>query len=77
MPNITLSIDEELLKKARKLAIDKDTSLTGLIRTYLQDLVHKESVLRMAAAKELDELFSISEAVIGEKHWNRDDLHAR
>ncbi len=77
MPNITMSIDAELLKRARKIAIEKDTSLTGLIRSYLQELVEKEEVLKVTATLELESLFASSEAVVGKKTWSRDELHAR
>ena len=77
MPNITMSIDGELLKKARKIAIDREKSLTGLIRKYLEELVEKEEVMKKVAANELESLFSSSEAVIGEKTWTRDELHVR
>jgi len=77
MPNITMSIDAELLKRARKIAIEKDTSLTGLIRSYLQELVEKEEVLKVTATSELESLFASSEAVVGKKTWSRDELHAR
>ncbi len=77
MPNITMSIDAELLKRARKIAIEKDTSLTGLIRSYLQELVQKEEVLKVTATSELESLFASSEAVVGKKTWSRDELHAR
>ena len=77
MPNITMSIDGELLKKARKIAIDREKSLTGLIRKYLEELVEKEEVMKEMAANELESLFSSSEAVIGEKTWTRDELHVR
>ena len=33
--NITLNIDEEIVKKIRKVAIDKDTTLTATVRDYL------------------------------------------
>ena len=77
MPNITMSIDGDLLKKARKIAIEKDTSLTGLIREYLEDLVRKEDLQRERAAADLEGLFARSRAVVGRKTWTRDDLHAR
>jgi hypothetical protein len=77
MPNITMAIDGELLKKARKIAIDRDTSLTGLIRTYLEELVEKEEVLKEVAVNELESLFLSSKAVVGQKTWIRDELHAR
>jgi hypothetical protein len=72
-----MSIDRELLKKARKVAVEKETSLTGLIRKYLLDLVNKEEVLKEAAAAELELLFKNSGAVVGEKTWSRGDLHVR
>ena len=44
--NITLSIDEDIMKKVRKIAIDKNTTLTAMVRDYLatvakSDLAHK------------------------------------
>ncbi len=77
MANITMSIDGVLLKRARKIAIDKDTSLTGLIRDFLVELVEKEEVLKEMAASELESLFTKSQAVVGDKTWTRDELHVR
>ena len=77
MVNITMSIDDELLKTARKIAIEKDTSLTGLIRVYLKELVEEKEALKEIAALELESMFSSSEAVVGKKTWSRDDLHVR
>jgi hypothetical protein len=77
MANITMTIDDELLKEARKIAVEKDTSLAGLIRGYLKELVEKEVVLKEMAALELEPIFANSEAVVGEKTWSRDDLHAQ
>lgn len=39
MANITISIDDDLLKRARKIAIDRDTSFNGLVREYVESLV--------------------------------------
>jgi hypothetical protein len=36
--NITLSIDDDLVQEARKIAVERDTTLTGLVRSYLQQL---------------------------------------
>ena len=77
MSNITMSIDDELLRKARKIAIDRDSSLTGLIRLFLEDLVKKEEVKKEIAVMELKSLFNSSRAVVGEKPWSREDLHER
>ena len=77
MPNITMAFKEDLLKKARKIAIDKDTTLTGLIRDYLQGLVEQEARLKEGSIDELMQLFHSSKAVVGPRTWTRDDLHAR
>ena len=36
--NVTLSLDEELVKEVRKIAAERDTTLTGLFREYLEAL---------------------------------------
>ena len=35
MSNITLSVDDEIIKKIRKIAIGKNTTLTAMVRDYL------------------------------------------
>ncbi len=75
--NITLAIDEDLLKKARKIAIDKNTTLTHLIRNYLHQLIERETRSKDEITAELSELFENSGASVGEKSWTRDDLHER
>ena len=77
MPNVTMSFDDELLKQARMIAIEQDTSLTGLIRAHLQALVERERVLKESSVAELHALYARSEAVIGKRNWSRDDLHGR
>jgi serine/threonine protein kinase HipA of HipAB toxin-antitoxin module len=75
--NVTMAIDEDLLKKARKIAVDKNTTLTGLIRTYLKNLADQEERSKKEILSELEDLFNNSKAVIGVKNWNRENLHER
>lgn len=75
--NITMAIDEDLLKKARKVAVDKNTTVTGLIRTYLNNLVEQEEKSKKEIISELSEIFDHSQAVIGEKTWMREDLYEK
>ncbi len=77
MSNITISLDNDLLKKAKKIAIDRDTSFNGLVREYIAGLVGREERIRLMKIEELDNLFAGSSAVIGNKTWTRDDLHER
>ena len=36
--NITLTLDDDLVKEVRKIAVDRDTTLTGLVRAHLEQL---------------------------------------
>jgi hypothetical protein len=75
--NITMAIEEDLLKKAKKIAVDKNTTLTGLIRDYLTQLVEQEESNKRAIVEELERLFNESKMVVGKKKWTRDELHER
>ena len=75
--NITMSMNIELLKKAKKIAIDKNTTISSLIRNFLQQLVEREELQRNQAAAELESLFNAAGAQVGIKNWSRDNLHER
>jgi hypothetical protein len=77
MANVTMSVDEELLKKARKIAIDMDTNISDLFRGFLADLTSREGSRREFLADELDRLFENSVASSHGVSWTRDDLHER
>ena len=74
--NVTLVIDEELLLAARKVALDKGTSVNQLVRDYLAGLV-EESSRRRAARARLKAAFGKGLISIGEKNWSREDLYER
>ena len=40
--NLTLTLDQELLLEARKLALERGTSVNQLVRSYLASLVAEE-----------------------------------
>jgi hypothetical protein len=71
-----LTLDEDLLRAARKVALDRDTSVNQLVREYLAQLV-RETDQRQAALASLDEVFRTSGFELGRKTWTRDDLHER
>jgi hypothetical protein len=41
--NIRLSLDDDLVKEVRKIAVENDTTLTGLVRDYLQKLADENT----------------------------------
>ncbi len=72
MANLTLAIEEELLRKARKLAIDRDTTVNQMVRQFLTESV-KSASRRQAARQRL-----MSQAPdLPPITWTRDDLHER
>ncbi|MEI8095163.1 MAG: DUF6364 family protein [Spirochaetales bacterium] len=77
MANVTMSIDDDLLKKARKIAIDNDTTLSEMYREYLAELTLQEDARRAHLADELDGLFAQSRASSGGILTSRNALHER
>lgn len=77
MANVTISIDDETLKRARKIAIDRDTSFDGLVRGFVESLVAQDRRRRDLKIEELDRLLGNSAATVGPKTWTRDELHER
>ena len=75
--NITLSIDEEIVKKVRKIAIDKDTTLTAMVRDYLTSVAGSDAAARKADADKLMETFEKLSRDMGPRTWTREDLYDR
>jgi hypothetical protein len=77
--NITLSLDEELVKRVRKIAVDHDTTLTGLVRDYLTRLASEDSASgrKLREREALQRSFEQFSFKIGRRTWNREDLYAR
>jgi hypothetical protein len=77
MTNLTLSVDEELLRRARMAALERNTSLNELIRGYMETLTAGETARRLGVVAELREAYRNSTAIVGPTTWTRDDLHDR
>jgi hypothetical protein len=74
--NVTLTLDDALLRSARKAAIDRNTSVNQLVRDFLTRLV-RESDQQQTALANLDEMFRTTRIQVGRQHWKREDLHER
>jgi hypothetical protein len=74
--NLTLTIDEDLLRAARKIALDRNTSVNRMIREYLAETV-RASHREYAAVAELDRLFRRTRGKVGKVSWSREDLYER
>lgn len=76
--NVTLSLPEEDLQRARVLAARRGTSLSRLLAHTVRDLVDQESGYTAARAHGLDVLDAAAAiGTGGSAPWSRDDLHER
>ena len=74
---ITVNIDEDIVKKVRKIAIDKDTTLTAMVRDYLTAIARSDAAARKADADKLMETFEKVSREMGPRSWTREDLYDR
>ncbi|PYX79135.1 MAG: hypothetical protein DMG70_28965 [Acidobacteria bacterium] len=77
--NLTLSLDQKVVKEARKIAVERDTTLTALVRDFREDLVPQNRFSgRMRREREaLERSFGQVQFRIGKRTWKREDLYAR
>lgn len=77
MRNITLRVEDDVIKKVRKLAIEKNTTLASLVRGYLQSLAKKEMSAGELIKDDLEETFDLLSGPLGPRDWKREDLYKR
>ena len=77
--NITLSIDDDLVKEVRKIAVERDTTLTGLVRDYLKELTaeHERTGRKRREREALERSFRQFQFRISRRTWTREELHER
>jgi hypothetical protein len=76
--NITLSLPRELLKRVKRLAADRDTSVSGLMTEALTRLTNETRRYSAARRRSLLALQSSrSLGTDGRATWSRDELHER
>ena len=74
---ITVNIDEEIVRRVRKIAIDKDTTLTAMVRDYLTSVAGRDAATRKADADKLMKTLEKVSRDIGPRTWTREDLYDR
>ncbi len=72
MANITISLDEDLLKAGRGYAKEHNTSLNNLIRTLLGQTVRRKTD---DWQEECFQLMDRAKADSEGHHWKREDLY--
>ena len=75
MANLTLVVDEDVLRRARIRALQQGTSVNALVRAYLACIAGTSE-----ASRGMDEFFTAitgTGAGSGGRTWSRDELHDR
>lgn len=77
MPNITLAVDEKVIKKVRKIAIEKNTTLTAMVRDFLTSVADQEDMERRRVLNQMNASFKKYSRDMGPRTWTRDSLYER
>ncbi|NJN84556.1 MAG: CopG family transcriptional regulator [Caldilineaceae bacterium] len=76
--NVTLSLPKNLLRKAKMVALDQETSLSGLMVDLLTELVDRREQYTFAKETHLATLAEgLDMGTNGEIVWTRESLYER
>jgi post-segregation antitoxin (ccd killing protein) len=76
MRNITVTVDDETYKRARIAAAERDTSLSALVKAYLQQLTSNETETERLKRQEREIRSRIAAFTVSDR-LSREDLHRR
>lgn len=76
MTNLTITVDEQTLKKARMRALEEDTSVNAVLRKFLEDYADARGE-RLEAARRILECSRETESGSGPegRTWTRDNIY--
>jgi hypothetical protein len=76
--NVTLSLPKELVRKAKLIAVEKQTSISGLMKDLLIEAVAQEDRYAKARSRHLEALRQGADlGTRGTVGWTREALHDR
>jgi hypothetical protein len=76
--NITLSIPKKVLRKIKLIAVQRETSVSGLLTHYLEEIVLREEGYARARDDHKEWLNSGANlGTGGHVSWKREELHER
>lgn len=74
--NITISLDSQIIRKARILAVKRSTSVSGLVAEQIEALVGEDEAYERAAASAIARM-KRGYHLGGGRYASRDELHER
>jgi ribbon-helix-helix CopG family protein len=76
--NITLALPKELLRRLKRLAMDRETSVNSLMRELAEDALRRGDSYERARNQALDDLrHPRNLGTQGKPTWTRDEIHER
>jgi predicted transcriptional regulator len=77
--NVTLSLDDDLVRRVRRIAAERDTTLTAMIRKHLDQVAAEEAASgrRRREQEALERSFQKFRFPVGPRNRTRQDLHER
>ncbi len=76
--NITLALPKDILRKVKIIAVEKGTSVSGLLSRILEDLVREKERYQTAHRSHRAILErGMDLGTDGSAYWTREDLHER
>lgn len=75
MANLTLVIDDDVLLRARKRALDQGTSVNAVLRKYLEHYAGGREDRAAAMQRFIKQ--AMAAKTRSRKSWTRDELHER
>lgn len=76
MANLTITVDDDVLRRARVRATENDTSVNSILRDYLEAYATAGPTWEQVTDAIL-RLSSQARSGRGSARWNRDELHER
>jgi plasmid stability protein len=76
MKNITVSVDEEVYRRARVKAAEQDTSVSALVKDFLIELASEEPDAHRLEREERELRARVRTFTAGNR-LSRDDVHGR
>lgn len=74
---VTLTLDDKLVKDVRRIAAERETTLAGLVRAYLEEFARAHSAQKQREAEALERSFSQFQFKLKKRSLQREHLHAR
>jgi hypothetical protein len=76
MKNITVSVDDEIYRRARVVAAERDTSISAMVREYLNAVAAKETDFEKRKRIEAEARAGIKSFRASDR-LSRDEIHRR